>query len=162
MQRLKTFLDETDCVCEFSYLMDLFPSGTLDETWVPQVASGGWIVITADRGKQTKGGPEKRLPLICESQGVSHVLLGASLHQLPSDRKLRALIGVWDSILEATSRHVPARIRVNRNAEGNWHTKVILLNNSPKTTQRSLPDSTEPSISDETPPKLSTDGPIAE
>ncbi|MEX0718407.1 MAG: hypothetical protein WD066_17565 [Planctomycetaceae bacterium] len=34
-----------------SHLFAHWPSGTLDEAWIPALAPEGWVIITVDRGK---------------------------------------------------------------------------------------------------------------
>jgi hypothetical protein len=141
MNRLATFLAETECSCEFAYLMDRFPAGSKDEDWLPRIAAEDWVVITADRGKQTKGGADKRLPAICMRLEITHVIIGAGLHQLPINPKLRAFVGIWDSILRAVESPRGSRISIFNNAQGNWQTKVTKPELGPKTKQLPLPAS---------------------
>lgn len=138
MERLAAFLRETGCDYDFAYLMDRVGAGAKDRDWIPSVAAEGWIIVTADRGKQTKGGSEKKLPQICAEYGATHILLSASLHQLPTNNKLRALIGVWDSLIQACEAK-GSRVFVFRHSDGNWHTKKSKVDLGPKTKQPPLP-----------------------
>jgi PIN like domain len=78
----------------FEHLCTKFKSGIKDRDWVPTLASeGGWIVITGDAGKQSK--KREKLPDICMSYRVTHVIISPSLHQRPSSEKVAAIAGMW-------------------------------------------------------------------
>jgi hypothetical protein len=44
-----------------SHLFEFFKSGETDDVWIPKIASEGWVILTADRGKKGK----VKLPGIC-------------------------------------------------------------------------------------------------
>jgi hypothetical protein len=70
-----------------------------DETWIPDMAQEGWIVLTADRGKGGRGKGEK-LPVLCRAFGMTHILMSGSLHRRTSIQKVTAILEVWDNINE--------------------------------------------------------------
>lgn len=108
-----------------AYLPDLVGSGQKDETWVPTLSEQGWIVITADRGKQTKGGATKKLPAICVELEVTHVVFGKSIHELPLNKKLRTLIGLWDDMVNLVATEAKGvRIQIDRKLNG-WDLRIV-------------------------------------
>lgn len=80
-----------------THLLELSPPGVGDDVWIPRVASEGFIVITADRGKRS-GGP--KLPAVCEANNVTHLLLSGRVSQTVQFEKARALLAVWPELLE--------------------------------------------------------------
>lgn len=85
--------------CEFAHILDHFASGTHDDEWIPAMKGQGWIVISADSGKNrpSRGG---KLPRLCKENEITHVLFGSKLHQRPGRDKLAALLLVWPEIVE--------------------------------------------------------------
>ena len=54
MESIRQFLQSE---AEFAHICDYLQQGVLDAGWVPRIAAeGGWVVITADGGKQSKRG----------------------------------------------------------------------------------------------------------
>jgi hypothetical protein len=85
---------------EFRHIVDHQKQGALDADWVPKVASEGWIVITADRGKRCGGA---KLPQLCRLHGITHVMLSASLHSMASPEKVGAIMSVWSDLVKLRS-----------------------------------------------------------
>ncbi len=85
-----------------------------DSVWLPRLASEGWVLLTADRGKSNKG---KKLPHLCRQHSLTHVLVGPSIHDLTEIPKLCAILAVWPELLEAASAEAGARFRLTRQAE---------------------------------------------
>ena len=84
--------------CEFLHICDFFASGTPDAVWIPEIAkAGGYIVITADAGKNPKK-KERKLPDLCAEYKVTHVIMSAKLHEQKGQEKVAALASVWDEI----------------------------------------------------------------
>jgi hypothetical protein len=77
------------------HLLDFFTAGTSDAVWVPKIASEGWVVLTADRGKSSS---KNKLPGICEQFKVTHILMGSSILHLKQNQKAHAIISVWEEI----------------------------------------------------------------
>ena len=91
---------------EVRHYLDVWKAGRADNEWIPELAAeGNWVVITGDRGK----GPAPRLPAVCAQCGVTHVLLAPSVHQMSSEKKLRAIVYVWDELVEISERGEPGR-----------------------------------------------------
>lgn len=83
---------------EVAHLFSKFEPQTADSVWIPKLADeGGWIVISADRGINSK--KSEKLPLICKSLGVSHVLLSAKLHSRNMYTKAIAIEASWDGLI---------------------------------------------------------------
>lgn len=70
--------------------------GATDDIWVPKLKNQGWIVFTADRGRNGR----VRLPSICIQNGITHVLFSSSIHGAPQFEKARAILTVWSEILD--------------------------------------------------------------
>ena len=84
------------------HLFTKFGAGAKDETWIPQLASeGGWIILTADRGKKSKKG--QKLPEICRQFRVTHIMLSAKLHMRSMSTKVLAVHHCLESILDAAT-----------------------------------------------------------
>lgn len=83
---------------EIKHICDFQLEGIHDEVWLPQIAAEGWIVITADAGKQSKKKGEK-LPNLCVMYCVTHVILSPRVHHQRVFDKTRALLAVWDDLL---------------------------------------------------------------
>ena len=83
-------------------LLERFRSGTSDQDWVPELSNDDrWIVITSDRGRVgCKGG---KLPKLLAENGIRHVALSPSLHDLPAQEKIAAIRFVWDEIVAVRS-----------------------------------------------------------
>jgi hypothetical protein len=78
------------------HLTNYFRPGELDPDWIPKVAGEGWMVLTADRGRKGKD----KLPSICASYKVTHILMGASVARLKQYQKAIAIISIWEKIKE--------------------------------------------------------------
>ena len=81
----------------FVHIIDYFSQGEKDENWIPKLsAEGGWVVITADGGKQSKRG--QKLPDLCWEYGITHVVLSSTLHSRKSHEKVGILTTFWNEI----------------------------------------------------------------
>lgn len=90
---------------ELAHLFSKFPMGAKDTEWIPAIAQeGGWIVVTADRGKHSK--KDEKLPYICREFGVSHVMLSSGLHRRTMYYKYLAISSCWSALLDVGS-HPP-------------------------------------------------------
>jgi hypothetical protein len=78
-----------------NHILDYFKSGICDSEWIPQVADGGWIIITSDRGKNSN---RNKLPGICLHYKITHILLSVSVLKLKQNQKANAIISVWEDI----------------------------------------------------------------
>ena len=103
IERLARFLSAggDDDFPEIKHILEFQEQGGLDEDWIPRMASEGWVLITADRGKKMRGKGEK-LPRLCVKYGVTHVILSRRIQQRKTfDKILTLLVGVeWADPLE--------------------------------------------------------------
>ena len=67
MEELRKLVPEG---CEFAHILDHFSSGTHDDEWIPAMKEQGWVVISADSGKNrpSKGG---KLPRLCKENEIT-------------------------------------------------------------------------------------------
>lgn len=97
---LPGLLQFSDHEFELSHVLEKQQQGVWDETWIPQLATEGWIVITGDRGR--RGGKKKgeKFPIVCQQNGITHVMLGPSLHSQSNFTKAQAIVQVWNHIAQ--------------------------------------------------------------
>lgn len=63
---------------QVKHLTDYFMADDDDGEWLPLLeADKGWIVITADRGKDPK---KEKLPILCSQMKITHVSMTPALH----------------------------------------------------------------------------------
>lgn len=95
----------------FAHICDYLNQGVLDAEWVPRIAAdGGWVVITADGGKQSKRG--NKLPDLCRHYGITHVVLSAKLHGLKSREKAAAVAALRAEIEKLSDEPAGSRFRL--------------------------------------------------
>lgn len=100
IESLVSRLGSTPYQLEVKHLVDIHKSGTPDDVWIPTLAGGDWIVITADRGRKSS---TKKLPDICKENRITHVMLSASIHSKNSQEKLDAILAVWQELIQIPS-----------------------------------------------------------
>jgi hypothetical protein len=78
------------------HLSEFCGLGEADEDWLPLLEKqGGWIVITADRGKDPK---KQKLPRICANLGITHISLTPALIKAGYQAHEDALLSVFSEI----------------------------------------------------------------
>lgn len=82
-----------------SHLFELAPPGTRDEVWIPQIASEGWTVITADGGRTPNKNRGQKLTHLCNFYEVTHIVLSPAVHGRVSFEKLLTILSVWYELL---------------------------------------------------------------
>ena len=90
---------------EVRHIRELRHGGKADADWVPEVRLGGWLVMSSDRGRSA--GP--KLPQLCRTYGITHVLVSGSLHNSPQFEKARAVLVVWPALLNAAAGNTGSR-----------------------------------------------------
>jgi hypothetical protein len=76
---LQTYAENFDGQLAATHLSDCFKRDEDDANWVPKLADqSNWIIITADRGKDSK---KEKLPVLCSRLGISHIAMTPSFHQ---------------------------------------------------------------------------------
>ena len=93
------------------HLFNYFRAGVKDPIWIPQVKDGGWIILTADRGK--KG--QDKLPQICVHFKITHIIMSKSVLMLKQSQKANAIISVWEQIKCCADAPKGARFRLRLN-----------------------------------------------
>jgi PIN like domain len=110
---------------EFVHITDYFSQGVKDPDWIPRLAAeGGWVVISADAGKQSKKGD--KLPELCWEFGITHVLLSTKLHLRSSAVKASAIASMWNQI-EPLTKATPGSRYLLRYKETKGRRGVILV-----------------------------------
>lgn len=85
---------------EVAHLATINCEGKLDDEWVPEVANAGYLLVTTDRAKKKSQG--SKLPVLCQRNGLRHVMLSAAVHQMSQFDKLRATLTVWPKLIDAS------------------------------------------------------------
>jgi hypothetical protein len=103
---------------EVAHLLTKFgSSGVKDIEWIPALArETGWIVITADQGRNSK--KSEKLPLICRAFGVTHVMLSRALHRRNMFHKALAISTLWEKLHQLGDKPRGAGYRINMAGEG--------------------------------------------
>ena len=103
------------------HLLDLAPSGILDEEWIPRIKDEGWTVISADGGRRPNKGRGKKLPRLCVEYGLTLIVLSPAVHNRKVFDKARTVLSVWDQILDiaADSSRVGKRYMLEPVNQGN-------------------------------------------
>lgn len=83
---------------EIRHLFRFAKSGEKDEVWVPRIASGGWVVVSTDKGRRCGG---KKLAEVCRAYKVTHVLLSTGIQKSKHFEKVRAVLAVWPRMILA-------------------------------------------------------------
>jgi hypothetical protein len=78
---------------EGKHVYDFQFSGIHDEVWIPSIAADGYIIITADGGRNGRKKGEK-LPRLCVQFGITHVVMTPSIHHKRVIEKTSILISV--------------------------------------------------------------------
>jgi len=108
---------------QFTHLLTHFPIGTPDSTWVSQISKqGGWVVITGDRGKKSK--VEDKLPLICRSQLVTHIMFSGGLHKKSAYYKGVAIVAKLPELLETADAVPGTGYSLSMTSKGDFRLKI--------------------------------------
>ena len=108
---------------EFKHISDFQLEGMRDEIWIPSFAKDGWILITADGGKNgTKKGA--KLPKVCHAHRMTHIVLSSKLHHQSVKDKILSLAAVWNEIVKLGEEPLGSRFSLRFNHTG---TSVLLV-----------------------------------
>lgn len=118
LNRFIEFLGTSGDGAEFAHLADFQLEEQLDDDWVPLFVEGRWIVITSDRGSNPSRG--SKLPLLCRHYGLTHVLLSASVHDMKTFDKARAIAAVWPDLLKLCDWPRGSEHRLQKTASGGF------------------------------------------
>lgn len=96
---------------EIAHTISLFGRGARDAAWIPQVVAEEWIVISEDRGMNSRAGD--KLPVLCLQYRVTHVLVMPSILKHGGQfEKMRAVIAVWPKLLELAGAPRGTRVKL--------------------------------------------------
>ncbi len=85
------------------HLLELAPSGVLDEVWVPRLKDEAWTVISADGARRPNRNRGRNLPRLCAEYGLTLIVLSPTVHNRKVFDKARTVISVWSQIVEIAS-----------------------------------------------------------
>jgi len=75
---LQSVYGEDQPELQVKHLTDFFLADDQDEDWLPLLEEDrGWIVVTADRGKDPK---KEKLPVLCTQLQITHVSMTSAVH----------------------------------------------------------------------------------
>lgn len=127
MESLRPFIERDGQTLILKAVIEYQKAGVPDKEWIPKIAAeGGWIVISADLGRQNKREKrDEKLPYLCRLHGVTHVLLSPGVHALSDFEKGQAIIAVWRKIAKTAKAPAGTRFSLRQN-----HTKngFLLVN----------------------------------
>ncbi|MEZ6069442.1 MAG: hypothetical protein R3C10_04025 [Pirellulales bacterium] len=104
--------DDEDPI-ELRHLSEEFDLDVDDDVWVPEVAERGWVIISSDLGRR-----QPRLPAICSSYDVTHVLLSGGMHNLRSQDKEDRLFALWASLQTVFDEPAGTRFQIDKSGDG--------------------------------------------
>ena len=85
---------------ELAHLLDFVPVGTQDEVWIPRMAADGWTVITSDGGRTPNKRRGAKLPYLCATLNVTHVIMSPAIQQRTAFEKVVTLFSVWYDLID--------------------------------------------------------------
>lgn len=94
-KKLKELYSEHYPQFEVRHYREDFEGGLTDSQWIPQL-SNDWIVVTTDKGTQ----PNERLPLICDKNSITHLVITPTLLHLGYEKYKQAILCVWPQITQ--------------------------------------------------------------
>jgi hypothetical protein len=136
VEALRPFLEKSGVKLVAMSVVSYQRAGVKDIEWIPKIAKeGGWVVLSADRGKRNRVGelPHEKLPFLCRTHRVTHVLLSGSLQSSKTFIKGQALVAVWREILTAATAPAGTRFVLTKRSGGtgyslvNADTKAIVI-----------------------------------
>ncbi|WP_435007589.1 hypothetical protein P12x_004854 [Tundrisphaera lichenicola] len=89
---------------EVGHLLDIVPSGTPDEVWIPQIARDGWLLITTDGGRTPNKKRGEKLPRLCARYAITHILLSSAVHSRTAFEKLLTVLSVWYALVDIADK----------------------------------------------------------
>lgn len=101
----------------------MFGASANDRDFLPQLAEEGWVVVSADRGKNSA--KSDRLPLICVELRITHVLFSRGAHKLTTFGKYRAIIDNWEDLAKTADAPKGSGYSIRRTS--GEHGKTILV-----------------------------------
>ncbi|HZM01689.1 MAG TPA: hypothetical protein VFC44_01585 [Candidatus Saccharimonadales bacterium] len=115
---------------QIRHLTEYFKRGTRDDSWIPEIANEGWVILSADRGK--KSGP--KLPAICVAYHVTHILVGPSILHLKQFQRIQLIISSWNEIRKCAEAPQGSRfaLRLNSKRNGAFLKQLLVETNEPE------------------------------
>lgn len=84
---------------------------------------GGWIILTADRGKKNR---QMKLPQICLESKITHILMGSSILKLKQNHKANMIVALWEEIKKCARAPKGSRFLMHLTAKGNPALKRLI------------------------------------
>jgi hypothetical protein len=109
---------------EIVHLSDYFKRGSSDDEWAAVLEGGGWIVISADRGRRTKG---TKLPPLCVELEITHILFSPTLVRAGYAAQEQVLVCAWPDIVKLTNLPGGTRLMLGMNKPKPGHPITHIL-----------------------------------
>jgi hypothetical protein len=84
---------------ELSHILEFQAQGVWDEVWIPKIKAEGRIIVTGDGGRKRGAGKGEKLPRLCATREVTHVILSPQVHGRRQLRKLITILSVWHELI---------------------------------------------------------------
>jgi len=95
-RKIKDIYDECYPKLETKHLSEFCSTGTDDQDWLARLEKD-WIVLTADRGRDSR---KQKLPTICGRLGITHISMTPVLLNAGYRAQKQALLSCWPEILK--------------------------------------------------------------
>ncbi len=110
---------------EIAHVIDKYGEGATDEEWIPQAASEGWIIVTADAGKHKSKG--EKLPIVCEKFAVTHIVFSRAVNRFSSFGRQRAIIDNWEGLVKTAEAPPGSRFSIRLANPKTGRTTLVLV-----------------------------------
>jgi PIN like domain len=81
------------------HLRDFTRADSKDPVWIELLSKEpGWIVISADRGINSK--PSEKLPMICKQYSISLIMLTSAAQKRGKAEQKQIIVNVWSEIVK--------------------------------------------------------------
>lgn len=116
LESLRPFLERVGIKLVLRSVVKYQRDGVPDKEWIPKIAAeGGWIIISSDRGKRNKREKfDEKLPYLCRSHRVTHVLLSGLIHNEKAFVKGQAVVAVWKELVASATATRGTRFKLKK------------------------------------------------
>jgi hypothetical protein len=121
VEALRPFLEKSGVVFQSKGVVSFQRAGVKDKEWIPKIAAeGGWVVLSADRGRRNRTGelPHEKLPFLCRLHRVTHVLLSGTIQGSSVFVKGQAVVAVWKDLVRTAKAPAGTRFKLTKRSGG--------------------------------------------